>query len=109
MTNPKPPESTGLKMGDLKKLIQDTVMEAVKGVTPSSDDKKTDDTPKPGDASSIANRVRQEIETLRKEEAADTKAATLEKTVADLAAAKEQAPVERGRLHKLMGWGENAK
>jgi len=103
-----PPPSTGLKMGDLKKMIQDTVTEVVKGITST-------DPPKPDPAkdsstggSSVADRVREEIEKIRQREAADKEKEDLKTQVAELAkATQEKAPVERGKLHKLMGWGEN--
>lgn len=105
MTENTPPEPTGLKMGDLKKLIQDTVMEAVKGVSTPPVDKPDD---KVAETGSVADKVRAEIEKIRAREKDETERETLKTQVAALAAAKEQAPVERKRIHKLMGWGENA-
>lgn len=108
MTETPPPGDAGIKMGDLKKMIQDTVSEVVKGITP---DPKTDpvkDSSTGGGG--IADKVREEIEKIRGREKEDKEKEDLKTQVAALAeATKESAPVERTRLHKLMGWGENAK
>lgn len=107
MAEDKPPESTGIKLGDLKKLIQDTIAE----VLPKADEKKPEDKPdeKVESSGSIADKVRAEIEKLRAKEKEDEEKSTLTKTVAELAEkTREKVPVERRRVHRLMGWGENA-
>lgn len=88
-------------MGDLEKLISDTVAKIV-------GEKKdiTDETPKSG--TNIAEVVREQIQFLKSREKKEAEEADLKKSVDDLKkAATEQAPVERRRVHKLMGWGEN--
>lgn len=101
-----PPEKTGLNMGDLKKLIQDTVADLL----PKENKKDSDDNDAPvKEDGSIADRVRQEIENIRSREKADKESEDLKTQVAALAeASKEKPPVERRRVHRLMGWGENA-
>ena len=107
MSENPPAEPTGIKIGDLKKLITDTVAEVVKGINPTEDTGKKDDD-KVDTNSSIAAKVQAEIEKIRKREADESEKETMKKQIADLAASKEQAPVERSRMHRLMGWGENA-
>jgi hypothetical protein len=102
-----PPEPTGIKIGDLKKLIQDTVADVVKGITPDAGG-KPDDTPASTDNSSVADKVRAEIEKIRGREAEEKEKETIKTQLAELKSKTEQAPVERSRLHKFMGWGENA-
>ena len=106
MSDEKPPESSGgIKMGDLKKLIQDVVAEAVKPGDKPTD--KSDDAP--ATVGGIADKVRQEIEAIRAREKEETEKVTMASELAELKEkAKEKAPVERRRIHKFMGWGENA-
>lgn len=100
-----------LTIGDLKKYIQDTVSEVVGGIKDTKDDahdkaqKHTED--KLDRPSSIADQVQQALDKLRSKEAADEKEKNRESQIADLLKrTEEKPPVERGRMHRVMGWGE---
>lgn len=106
MSEGAPPETSGIKMGDLTKLIKDTVAEAITGMKPT--DSKPDDKVVDED-SSVAAKVRAEIEKISANKKKEEKEATIDSELKDLREkTKEKAPVERTKLHKLMGWGENA-
>jgi hypothetical protein len=116
MTEPKGEGAPagGIKMGDLRKMIQDTVTDVMKGVTVPTKGEDTD-TPKGGGtqadrATSIASAVQAEIEKIRAKEKEDDDKKTIQDKLNELSAATaEKPPVERSRVHKFMGWGENAK
>lgn len=91
----------GLKLGDIRKLIEEII------------DGKKDDTKtagdKPAEDGNISSKVRQAIEDIKAREKDDKEKEDLKTQVAALTeATKEKPPVERRRVHKLMGWGENA-
>ena len=103
---PKP-----LTMGDLKKLIEDTVGNLVKsgkGVTDEQHEKAADRTEtKLSRNSDVAEKVQEELAKIREKEARDTKERERDETLKSLVEkTAEKAPVERRRVHKLMGWGE---
>lgn len=105
MTEQPPPEPTGLKIGDLKKLIHDTVSEVMKGVSPTDKPETVKDHAPEG----IADKVRAEIEKIKAREKEEKDKNDLKAQVKALAEGKqEKPPVERRRVHKFMGWGENA-
>src|SRR6476619_5690978 len=99
-----------LTVGELRSLITETV----KGLLPGSDtkDEKTDtknetkDTDS-GTGNSIAAAVAREVERIRRKEEREQRDKQVDD---DLKVLKERVvekpPVERGRLHKIMGWGE---
>jgi gas vesicle protein len=104
MTDTPPQPPAGLKMGELKKFIQDTVAEVVGKPADKPVDKSDDKTETTGD---IASRVRAEIEKIRGQEKTAEQQKTLESEIAALKeSTKEKPPVERRRVHKLMGWGD---
>lgn len=103
---PKP-----LTMGDLKKLIEDTVGNLVKTGKDVRDDqheKAEDRTERKLDRNSdVAAKVQEELAKIRDKEARDTKERERDETLKSLVEkTAEKAPVERRRVHKLMGWGE---
>lgn len=103
---PKP-----LTMGDLKKLIEDTVGNLVKTGKDVRDDqheKAEDRTERKLDRNSdVTERVQAELAKIRDKEARDAKEAERDATLAELVTkTAEKAPVERRRVHKFMGWGE---
>jgi hypothetical protein len=106
------PVKEGLSVGDIRKMVTDLVGEAVKGITPTkepdTDPTKTD--PPISGLSRMQATIQRQVEeavgaiqakdeTARKEQATEDRFKKLE-------AAVEAAPVERRRVHKLMGWGE---
>jgi hypothetical protein len=102
------PEGTGLSLGDLRKLVTDTVADVMKSVTPSGESVTA---PKPETrmdrSTTVQAAVQAEIEKIRaKETEAKEKEDLTAKLTALELATKEKAPVERSRVHKIMGWGE---
>lgn len=101
-----------LKVGDIRKMISDMVTEAVKAGT-STEGKAHEGAQQHTEtrldrSSSIQAAVQAEIDKIKGKEAAEQKDADLQKTLTELQEkTKEKAPVERRRVHKLMGWGEN--
>jgi hypothetical protein len=103
----KTQESKSLAMGDLRNLILDTVKDVMKGVTPEP---KTDEpvSRREGTRStSIQEAVQAEIQKIQQKEAEETRQAKLDEELKHLReATAEKPPVERRRVHKVMGWGE---
>ena|ERR1700749_4709640 len=106
MSDEPPKEPAGIKLGDLTKLIKDTVAEVVGSNNGGTKEPASDENVKD---TGIAAQVREAIESIRGEEEKKKKEQTIESELAELKEkTKEKAPVERNRLHKFMGWGENA-
>lgn len=105
-------ESAGLKVGDIRKMIGDMVAEAVKAGTSTHDDAQKGaqqhTETRLDRSSSVQVAVQAEIDKIRNKEAAEKKDKDLQDKLTELQEkTKEKAPVERRRVHKLMGWGEN--
>lgn len=101
MTDPKPPAEDKVTMGDLRKMFTDLVGQ-IGGGSPKKEETSTD----------IGTQVREELTRLeerRKRQAAN------DQLRADVEALKasatkppeEKTPIERRRVHRIMGWGEN--
>jgi hypothetical protein len=93
-------------MGDLKKLIADSIAEALPKATEPVVAKPT------GEASTksvgIAEAVKAEIDKLKAKETEESEKQTIQQKLQELSEkTAEKEPVERRRVHKLMGWGEN--
>jgi putative protein kinase ArgK-like GTPase of G3E family len=102
---PKADENAAkLTMGDLKKLIAEMIPTA-----PAV----TSETPKvvgetPVRSVGIAETVKAEIEKLKVKEAEESEKQTIQEKLQELSErTTEKQPIERRRVHKLMGWGEN--
>lgn len=110
--------TTLLKLGDLKNLIGDVVDRAL-----SSREEKTDPAPTGTPAKrrplvrepepqqrSMKDEVDAAVARLEAEKEERARQAALQKDIEDLKADKktrdERPPVERRRVHKIMGWGE---
>lgn len=113
----KTPEGTkGFKVGELRTMIGELVAEAVKGVTTggTKDDDSTTGRPEgtSGDrARSVGALVAEQVKKIQDAESAKQKQAEKDKTIQDKLdelskATAEKPPVERRRVHKVMGWGE---
>lgn len=115
-TPPTPPnpesESGTLTMGDLRGIVEDIVTKVAGALTPAAA-KKAEETGKDesGRPVDIAAQVRGELEKMRLREAKERDEADLKKTVAELKERQKpedpKPPIERRRIHKMMGWGEN--
>jgi Sec-independent protein translocase protein TatA len=116
MTMAESEKKAGISVGDLKGLIS----EVVKSMSPTTDEtteKKTEPTttnknsPSRESATgdkSVAEQVREALSGIKKEEEKEAREKRIDEQLAALSVAnQEKTPVERNRLHKLMGWGEN--
>ena len=91
-----------LTVGGLKKMIQDIVAEVVPDTPPAKNDKE-----ETVSESTMASRVKAEIEKIRAREAAEERDKRIDSELIRLAKDREEKPpVERRFVHKLMGWGE---
>jgi len=110
-----PEEPRSMRWGDLKKLINDTVSAAVSGGDRDQPQRQSlRDRTAPsqrGGNRSVDDEVRTAVEKLEADRKAREERAAKDKNYEDKIAAleertKERAPVERRRVHKIMGWGE---
>lgn len=107
----KPDVSAPLTLSELGTFITDKVTEAVKGLTAAKDDAH-DTGAKVVEAkldrkSSIAEEVRAELQKIGAEdEEKKNRASLLDRLTAVEGKVTEKPPVERRRIHKIMGWGE---
>jgi hypothetical protein len=105
-----PVESTALTLKDLRKFVEDTVTGLVKGGTDARNNthdegaKHTEE--KFTRNSNIADEVTKQVVAIRDREKKEAKDSEIETKLADLGKKLEVVPVERGRLHRFMGWGE---
>jgi len=107
-----------LNLGDLKKMVADTVAEAMKNVTTTGSNTREvtqSHLEGRGDRSStVQAAVAAEIQKIKDSEQADKDKAAreakdqeFETKLSKLSeATAEKPPVERRRVHKFMGWGE---
>jgi hypothetical protein len=100
-----------LTLKELGKFIKDTVAEAVSGIKSTTDDvheKAAEHTEEKLDRkSTIAEQVQAEIAKLRQQEKQEGESKAVTDRIAALEArVEEKPPVERRRVHRLMGWGE---
>lgn len=112
-------ENKNLTMGDLKKLITDTVTQVVGANTTQKEEKKDGGTEASGVAQKtegptasvgVAAMVKAEIDKLKARETEDAEKQTIQMKLTELSEkTAEKEPVERRRVHKFMGWGENEK
>lgn len=100
-----------LSIGELRDFIKQEITSAlggIKGVAKSDSDPKTTDTTS-GQSSSIADEVQREISRLKDREAKSAQEQDLKDQIKALQDKTQEAPpIERRRVHKLMGWGENS-
>lgn len=105
------PESTTITMGDIRKLVQETVAAVVKTGEETKDRaheegaKHTED--KLDRSSNVADIVQEEIKKLKAKDQEETDKKTIQEEIAELKKkTAEKGPVERNRRHRFMGWGE---
>lgn len=102
-----------LTMGDLKKFVEDTVGSLIKSgkdVRDDAHDKASEHTANKLDRSSnIQEQVQAELAKIKEKEDRDKKESERDTLLSELQEklkGQEKAPVERRRVHKIMGWGE---
>lgn len=109
MPEPEKETPSTLTFGDLKKLITDTVeslTKAGKDVTGSAGSTHEPFTKATGGAS-VDDQVKAALAKLQADKEREDKEKERDTTLAELKTKlDEKAPVERRRVHKLMGWGE---
>lgn len=103
---------SAINLGELRSLITDVVEKVVGGVKGGDKDKEGEKTVPAGTESradresSIAGEVQQALKQIEEAKAKEAREADTASTLADLKAKVEKPPVERRRVHKIMGWGE---
>ena len=97
-----------LTVGELRKMITDTVQSIVGTGSKSSDDKPTEKEDDRAPSGSVAAMVAREVQKIREREAREKRDSDIDTKLAELAGKvnQETPPVERRRVHKLMGWGD---
>ncbi len=112
---PEPEKGATMRFGDLKKMISDSVSAAVAGLTgdpaPTQQRQPLRGQPQQQRSRSVDDEVRTAVEKLEVDRKARERREQRDKGVEDKLTAleertKEKAPVERRRVHRLMGWGE---
>lgn len=103
-------ESATLTLKDLKKFVEDTVTGLVKGGTNVKEnvhDEGEKNTERKFERNTnIAEEVTKQVAAIREREARDNRDKDMDTKLADLSAKLEVTPIERGKLHRFMGWGE---
>lgn len=115
----KPSDSKGsgeggaFKVGDLRKMVNDLVQDAVKGAGTKEDSGKSsvDSDDKSGvptgfQRGTMRAEVEREIARVKEREERVAKDNKIDETLTALQKATEKVPVERRRVHKFMRWGE---
>lgn len=103
---PPSEDKGGLTVGELRKMITDTVAQLVGGNGEKKEEEKTTDRPS---GNGIAAEVARQVEKIRAKEARDARDADIDKKLGELAEKTkpvENAPIERSRVHRFMGWGD---
>jgi hypothetical protein len=102
------PPAGGVKMGDLRKMVTDLVSEAVKGITPTAPITPPVTTPgTPAAGGGIQELVQAQIDKIKAADQEKADKQSIQDKLNELSEkTKEKPPVERRRVHKLMGWGE---
>src|SRR5215510_6324680 len=104
-----------MQMRDFRKYVTDTVKEALAGLQQTTQDAvgttqqqgPPERQPRWRQQANVADEVSAALDKIEKDKAENEWRTGLNKDVADLKEkTKEKAPVERNRLHRIMGWGE---
>jgi hypothetical protein len=102
---------------DLRKMISDQVTEAMKAVqstvvgtpdpTPPATDPRQAPRMRAGQQRNVADEVSAALDKIERDKADQEWRTGLDKDLTELKErTKEKPPVERSRLHRIMGWGE---
>jgi hypothetical protein len=113
MAEDKSSEGGKLTAGDLRKMVSELVSEAVKGITTTTDkahEQAEEHTQEKLDRpSSVSAAVQREIARIQAKEKQDERDKTIDEGLAKLSeVTAEKPPIERRRVHKVMGWGDPA-
>ncbi len=111
-------KKTGLSMGDLKKMVEETVSAAVSGLKNDKNDKNdNDDDAKKQRREAVSgidrqvdvrSAVQEALDSLKKEKEKQERETSIDEKLAALEKrTQEKTPVERSKRHRFMGWGEN--
>lgn len=108
-------EPVRFKMSDFKAMMTELIDErigAVKGNLGSGKTDGGDDSPK-AEAASVADQVKAALDRLHKQEAREKRERgwddAIEELKKSLQPGEDKNPIERRRIHKVMGWGEPDK
>lgn len=96
-------EEGSVKFSDLKEVVREVVAEMLPSRSSS-----TKSTSRASSGAGIAEEVQAQLAKIKADEDAKAEKTSVQTTLADLKAKVERPPVERRRIHKVMGWGENS-
>lgn len=105
-----PPKGGGLTVSDLRNMVTELVKDAVGAAkapegAPASDKAGTET--QATRSTSIASEVQRQVDKIRAKDEREAKDKKIQDALTELSEkTKEKPPVERRRVHKLMGWGE---
>lgn len=104
-----PPKGEGpITMGGLRTLVGEVVKELLPGGPPKETDPPNTPPGGPPAGGSVKAMVQTELDKIKAREARDKRDKDVDDQLAKLAPLTAQkTPVERGRLHRFMGWGDN--
>lgn len=107
MADEKPGTPSRVTMGDIKEMVKTTIAEMM----PKADEAKPAVTgEEKSSATGIGALVQAEIDKIKAKETEDNDKLTIQQKLQELSdKTQEKQPVERRRVHKFMGWGENEK
>lgn len=103
-------EDAKFSVGTLRQLVREEFANLAKSLPGGGGDKPKEGEKVPDPVGSVADQVRAEIAKLTAKEKAAQRDKSIDDDIAALKeAAKPKVPVQRGRFHKLMGWGDPAE
>lgn len=109
MSETPPNDTPGITLADIRKLVTDTVAEVTKGLTPSGGG-STPPSNTPDDTAtgrSVKEQVEAALAGITEKNQRAEREKTIDQQLKDLSEkVAEKPPVERRRVHRLMGWGE---
>lgn len=107
-------DANKVTMGDLRTIIKDMVTEVVGTGKKETTDGVSGTAPKQAPETTenrsvgVAAMVKAEIDKLKAQEQEESEKATIQDKLKELSdKTAEKQPIERRRVHKMMGWGEN--
>lgn len=108
----KEEKTSSFGLGELRKLVEETVAAAVKPAKDAEDKahKEASDHTETrlSRSSDIASMVSEQVAKMKEREAREQREKGWDDNIKSLLeVTKEKPPVERRRVHKIMGWGEN--
>lgn len=106
----KTESSSALTVGELRNMIADTVKSIVGGGDDKKEDEKKTEPTSGGsrpEGGGIAAEVARQVEKIRAREAREKRDSEIDGKLKELSEkVQEKPPVERRKVHRIMGWGD---